>query len=144
MRHVEIMKELIQTDPKKYILEPDDPFFILNHKNNNGHTPLYIAAKNGNLDVIKLLIEFKANYLIESKSSHQDKSSELPVQVAARWGHGPIVEYFLKNCDYDAKVLQQCVEMASSQSIKVFIRNSLKQKNQKGAWKGLFRCFVGE
>lgn len=49
------------------MVEPDDPHFILNHKNNLGHTPLYIASKNGNLGIVKLLIESKANHMIQSK-----------------------------------------------------------------------------
>lgn len=48
------------------MLEPSDPSHLLNHKNHFGQTPMYIAAKNGNLDVIKLLLSYKANYNIES------------------------------------------------------------------------------
>jgi len=46
---------------------PDDAEHLLNSCNSQGQTPMYIAAKNGNLDVIKLLIENKANYQIKSK-----------------------------------------------------------------------------
>lgn len=49
------------------MLERDDPAFILNHMNSQGYTPLYIAAKNGNLNIVQFLIENKANPFIESK-----------------------------------------------------------------------------
>lgn len=51
----------------RYLLEPDDPAYLTNCKNSRGHTPLYIAAKHGNLEVIKLLFKWKVNYLIPSK-----------------------------------------------------------------------------
>lgn len=49
------------------MLERDDPAFILNTLNSQGQTPMYIAAKNGNLNIVQFLIENKANPLIESK-----------------------------------------------------------------------------
>lgn len=51
------------------MLETTDPFHILNRKNSFGHTPMYIAAKNGNLDVVRLLVEKKANCDLASRVS---------------------------------------------------------------------------
>jgi len=49
------------------MLETSDPSHLLNHKNHLGQTPMHIAAKNGNLEVIKFLLSHKANYNIESE-----------------------------------------------------------------------------
>ena len=48
------------------MLETIDPSHLLNKKNSFGHTPMYIAAKNGNLEVIKLLVSKKANHTLTS------------------------------------------------------------------------------
>lgn len=49
------------------MLEPSDPAHLINRKNNFGHTPLYIAAKNGNVGVVKLLLDHKVNYNLTSQ-----------------------------------------------------------------------------
>ncbi len=46
---------------------PEDLDHLLNYRNGNGQTPLYIAAKHGNLEVIKILVENHANCLIKSR-----------------------------------------------------------------------------
>ncbi len=43
------------------MLESTDPNHLLNRKNSFGQTPLYLAARNGNLDVILLLMNKRAN-----------------------------------------------------------------------------------
>ena len=64
----------------RFILEPNDPEHLLNKTNNQGWTPLYIAAKYGNLEVVKLLIEKKANYKIKCRvnSIFFNTNSSLP------------------------------------------------------------------
>ena len=49
------------------MLEPADPEHLVNKKNNQGQTPLYIAAKNGNMQIVKIIIDNKADYLLKSK-----------------------------------------------------------------------------
>jgi Ankyrin repeat. len=48
------------------MLQTDDPTHIINKTDSLGHTPLYTASKNGNLDVVILLIENKANPFLYS------------------------------------------------------------------------------
>jgi len=55
------MKEILDDDPKKMIYSPSDPNHILNKLNENGFSPMYIAAKNGNTKVLELLLERGAN-----------------------------------------------------------------------------------
>ena len=77
------MKQILDADPKKYkpllrnlrittifgrfMIETSDPSHLVNHKNHLGQTPMHIAAKNGNLEVIKFLITNKANYNLVSE-----------------------------------------------------------------------------
>ena len=49
------------------MIEKNDPDHLLNKCDTDGLTPLYNAAQNGNLDVIKFLIENEAEFFIESK-----------------------------------------------------------------------------
>jgi len=49
------------------MIEPNDPQHLLNKTNSQGWSPLYIAAKYGNLNVVKLLIENKANYKLKCR-----------------------------------------------------------------------------
>lgn len=53
---------------------PDAAEHLLNSCNTQGQTAMYIAAKNGNLEVIKLLIESRANCQIKSKVKLQIES----------------------------------------------------------------------
>jgi ankyrin repeat protein len=59
-----------------------------------------VACKNGNLNVVKLLITQGCNPFIRSATdhkSHDTESLESNLQVAARWGHIEIVRYLLEN-----------------------------------------------
>lgn len=55
------------------MIEKNDPDHIVNKCDSEGHTPLYIAAINGNLGAIISLIDNGAEHFIESKVilSHQ-------------------------------------------------------------------------
>ncbi len=78
-KHIKIMKSILDSDPKKqnlyrkallnisrHIIEKIDPDHILNKRDCKGLTPLYIAAQNGNLNVVKFLIEYGTPHGIES------------------------------------------------------------------------------
>lgn len=45
------IKNMIDADPKKYLRDPKNAEHFINFKNSKGFTPLYIACKNGNLEV---------------------------------------------------------------------------------------------
>jgi ankyrin repeat protein len=48
---------MLENDPKRHMYDISNPNHVLNHANSLGHTPLYVAALNGHLDIIKYLIE---------------------------------------------------------------------------------------
>jgi ankyrin repeat protein len=51
------MKKLLNNDPRKYILEHENEKHLINQKDCNGMFPVYCASKNGNLEILKLLVE---------------------------------------------------------------------------------------
>lgn len=83
----------IEQDPYKRIRNNTHPLALINKRNANGQTPMYIACKNGNLEVVLLLLEENADYLIGSVI---DLEEETNLEVAVRWGHKKIVEVLLK------------------------------------------------
>lgn len=44
--------KMISKDPKQHMYEVDSIYHILNRRNAQKQTPLYVAAKHGHLDVI--------------------------------------------------------------------------------------------
>lgn len=55
-----MLREL-KTDHKKHMWKRDDPMHLINIKNIFGQTSLYVACKNGNLNIVKLLLDEGCN-----------------------------------------------------------------------------------
>jgi ankyrin repeat protein len=55
-----------------------------------GQTPLWIAAKSGNVELVKLLLKAEANVRI------RDKGGDRPIEMARRNGHKGIVYLLLR------------------------------------------------
>lgn len=92
-----------------YTLASSDPNHILNRKNNLGLSPLYIASRNGNLGVVKYLCERKCDL-------KQKCNGESALAAAARWNHGPVVQYFLEVVA-EASVLKDAARLAASPAV---------------------------
>lgn len=76
------MNEL-RNDPRRFIWTRKDPQHLINIKNEYGQTPLYVACKHGNLNIVKTLIGEGCNPYI--KSIVEKTSKENNLQVSARW-----------------------------------------------------------
>jgi ankyrin repeat protein len=66
----------------------------MNRQNSKEETPLYLAAKNGNLDVVKFLVKRHANMNLTSKvliictEVHfikRGNEKRTPLEIAIRW-----------------------------------------------------------
>lgn len=65
-----------------------------NHKNDLGVTPAFLTAKNGNLEIFKMLHEHGA--IIEGVKCVVGGNQELEcIHIAAKEGNQPIVQYIL-------------------------------------------------
>ncbi|CDW79759.1 UNKNOWN [Stylonychia lemnae] len=73
------LKTDILNDPRRHIRAINDPDHLVNKKNENGQTPLYVAAKNGHLRVIQFFIEEGANPHLLSiiTSSNEEKQKKI-------------------------------------------------------------------
>ena len=56
-KEIKKLKECIQNDPKANFYGKNDPKHLLNKKNFLNQTPIYVAAKHGNLAVVQFLLE---------------------------------------------------------------------------------------
>lgn len=48
------LKQYFEADPKKYIRDLNDPESLSNKKNADGESPLYVACRNGHLEVFNI------------------------------------------------------------------------------------------
>lgn len=71
-------------------------FVNVNIRDIDDRRPLHVAAWEGNLSMIQLLLEKEANMLLATV-----EKNETPLHIAVSLGHRRIVECLLRNCDDD-------------------------------------------
>ena len=103
----------IQQDPYMQLKNADHPFAIINRRNSQGQTPLYVACKNGNFELVSTLLLLNADHLLTSKI---DGEQETCLEVAIRWMHYNVVKLLLsknwgKNDFKKAKRMSRTKEM---------------------------------
>lgn len=113
---------IVASDPKRYLRDSADPENVVNRRNAIGHTPLYAAALHGHLPVVRLLLDLNANPALPSICSGQE---EYPLQVAARWGHCHIVEYFLKCCSLSPDQIRLAYKSARPGPAKALLKQKV-------------------
>ena len=72
-----------------------------NPADNEGYTPLHIAAQQGHLNVCKLIIE---NVIVKNPSS--DKG-ETPLSLATQYSHEKVCKLFTKRKTLDVNTVQK-------------------------------------
>lgn len=93
----------IMHHPKKNLRSITDPEHILNMRDLNGNTLLYVACQNGHLHLVQYLIG-------EGSNPHLlNQSNETILDVAARWNHLKVVLYLLENVKWTKRELQNCL-----------------------------------
>ncbi|OMJ78930.1 hypothetical protein SteCoe_21150 [Stentor coeruleus] len=118
-----IMKSLMDEDPYKLLRDSTHPLALINKRNQNGQTPLYVACKNGNFEAVMLIISSKADHRLTSLVDGEEESS---LEVAVRWGHNNIVKELLK-LEWPKKILHKARKIASTSEM----QELLKKKTHK-------------
>lgn len=121
------IKVEIDQDPYKLLRNSSHPLALINKRNSDGQTPLYIACKNGHLDVALLLLSENADYLM---TSIIDNEEETNLEVAVRWGHTKIAQELLK-LKWPKSVLIKAKALCRTSDMVALFK---KQKKKNGCW----------
>ncbi|EAR89423.2 ankyrin repeat protein (macronuclear) [Tetrahymena thermophila SB210] len=118
---IQYIEEYLKDDPKRYLIVEESSERRMNKADSFGQTPLYCAAKNGNLEVIKILAKYKANHKLITYLNNDQSASDTAINVAARWGHVKVVEYLLDTFLWDKNDLKTASKSATNKEIKKLI-----------------------
>lgn len=67
---------------------------VVDVQNNKGQTPLRVSCAEGHLEVVELLIEYRADV------NAVDATGATPLHLATMCGHARIIDYLIKaGCD---------------------------------------------
>lgn len=152
---IKYIRKALANDPKANFYEVDDSQRLTNKPNHRGYSPLYIACKNANIELLKVLIDFKANpyqlcnvfYFFENLNLSfiikiTSKYRESILTVAARWGHMEILTFLLTNkFNWSEKELKRAFESSLNKDSQKLIRQKL-DKFKKPLLGRLFACAV--
>ena len=102
--------KFLKEDPKRnFFDEAQKNKFLVNQKNYDGLTPLYIACLNGHLKVAEILMKYGADHLLKCGEKKEEQSV---LDVSIRWGHIKLVEYLL-NLEWPMPYLKSGLKEAS-------------------------------
>ena len=118
------LQELIDGDPNQFLLPKNSSELLVNKKNHSGLTPLYLASKHGNTQVIQCLIDCGVNHLL---CSDLGKDQESALEVAARWGHTGALQALL-TLRWPNAFLQKAKKAARSKTVSELVGAHLKDK----------------
>ncbi|KAL4470400.1 hypothetical protein ABPG74_012011 [Tetrahymena malaccensis] len=122
---IQYIEEYLKDDPKRYLIVEESSERRMNKADSFGQTPLYCAAKNGNLEVIKILTKYKVNHKLLTYLNNDQTASDTAINVAARWGHIKVVEYLLDTFVWDKNDLKTSNKSTNNKEIKKLISKKL-------------------
>jgi len=132
---IAFIQTALESDPRENLYDEDSTQRITNKPNTQGYTPLYVASKNGNIQLLKILLDHRANPYQHCYTSKNDKQTIL--SVASRWGHLNIVQFLLSNkFMWPSKDLKKAYEQAANKEVKALIKTEL-DKDKKSFFKRL-------
>jgi hypothetical protein len=63
---IQKVRFFILNDPKKHMYDPGSQQLVCNRMDVNGKTPLYVACREGNLELVRTLVECEADPFVNS------------------------------------------------------------------------------
>ena len=128
-KSIDKMINLICKAKGSYSRSSKDPRHIVSKKDKFGRSPINIACQNGNLGVVKFLINqgCKLNTQILEDTDLQE---EIPFLTACRWNQLNIVSYLLKqkSAKYTAKEIKLGLQLTSSKQVRNIVKDYANRK----------------
>lgn len=117
---LKMIEKCFQEDPSKFLYERLDEKSLANKPNKIGQRPLYIAAKNGNLNLVKMLVHYGADPKLISlvRLPNGTEINDSVLGAAARWNNLEMVEYLLKEFSWERGEKISAASHSNSPSIK--------------------------
>lgn len=115
-----------QEDPYRYLRMNSHPLSLVNKRGPNQQTPLYVAAKNGNSEVCKLLLELNADHLL---SSQIENEQETALEVATRWGYTKVVQVLLTHRKWPKKILKNALAKSNTRTISKLLNTYIRTRS---------------
>lgn len=123
LQELRTLEDIIDSDPKKYVKRSNNLNSIVNCKNRDGYTPLYLACRNGSLEYAKFFIHKGADFNIKC-----GEEQESCLEVASRWEYVPIVKLLMKY-SWPLEDIQRAKNLTRSKNIyKLLEKNNRKKK----------------
>jgi len=98
------LKVELERDPRKYMRDRKDPEHLINKKNRLKQTPIYVACKHGNFEMVQFLLTEQADPHILSNVADNEKENIL--QVTARWKHIKVFDYLMENVEWSKEEIK--------------------------------------
>lgn len=135
---------LCENDPNFYY-DDEDERRLINFSDDWNRTPLYIACENGNLELVKSLLDLRASLFIAAKRDEdddEDDEGETPLECASRWGYKKLVEEIAfrsiaKNDPRVGNMIHKAKKCASNKACKEILKKYSKGYKKP---KGQFAC----
>jgi len=108
---LEALKKELEEDPYRYLRINSNSLSLVNKRGLNQQTPLYVAAKNGNYEVCKLLLEFNADHLLTSQIENEQETA---LEVAARWGYTKVMNVLLTHRSWPKRILKKALAKSTT------------------------------
>lgn len=155
------IKKIIPQSKGFYSRDSTDESHILSKKDRFGRRPLNIACQNGNLDIVKYLIDSGSKLDTEFRQLENQKKSielitdfpskfkknELPIITASRWGHYDIVSYLQGIFDYKVEVILVAYNFSNNNLVRKKLEGYCRGKNyvinndNKGIFSNQCKCW---
>ena len=112
---------------------------MINSKNYEGFTPLYISCMNGYHKVVELLLELGADHLMRCGKENEEQSV---IEVACRFGYVNIVQLLLSKCKWPNELIRQLKETKwENKDIRIILRQFYNKNKRADSINKCF-CFM--